>query len=379
MNEQHPSILNKLKIRRVIWPVLIGLGVGGWLMADAWDPEVFRSTNWTTASWLFLLGAIILMLMRDLAYMYRIRLLSDNKLSWKQSFQVILLWEFSSALTPSVVGGSAVALYILTKEGISPGRTTAIVLITAFLDELFYVVMVPVVFLIAGFEKLFTSQGEYLFLDTPLGITSIFLVGYLFIVVLILIIYGAIFFRPDIFNWILVRIFSFKILKKRKQWAINTGQDIMTTSKEMKGKPFSFWLKAFGATVASWTARFWVVNLLILTITQVDDHFLIYARQLIMWVIMLISPTPGGSGIAEYIFGGFLGEFIPTGMAPAMALLWRLISYYSYLIIGAILLPIWVRRVFKTNPIHIPHIHLSHKGNPSSSTNKDRTEQTPKE
>lgn len=239
--------------------------------------------------------------------------------------------------------------------------------------------MVPVVFLIAGFEKLFTSQGEYLFLDTPLGITSIFLVGYLFIVVLILIIYGAIFFRPDIFNWILVRIFSFKILKKRKQWAINTGQDIMTTSKEMKGKPFSFWLKAFGATVASWTARFWVVNLLILTITQVDDHFLIYARQLIMWVIMLISPTPGGSGIAEYIFGGFLGEFIPTGMAPAMALLWRLISYYSYLIIGAILLPIWVRRVFKTNPIHIPHIHLSHKGNPSSSTNKDRTEQTPKE
>ena len=71
-----------------------------------------------------------------------------------------------------------------------------------------------------------------------------------------------------------------------------------------------------------------------------------------MWVIMLISPTPGGSGIAEYIFGGFLGEFIPIGMAPAMALLWRLISYYSYLIIGAILLPIWVRRVFKKSPIH---------------------------
>ncbi|HML83623.1 MAG TPA: hypothetical protein PKE52_00530, partial [Bacteroidales bacterium] len=103
--------------------------------------------------------------------------------------------------------------------------TTAIVLITAFLDELFYVVMVPLIFIIAGFEKLFTSQGEYLFLDTPLGITSIFLVGYLFIVILILIIYGAIFFRPDIFNWILVRIFSLKILRRRKQWAINTGQD----------------------------------------------------------------------------------------------------------------------------------------------------------
>ena len=31
----------------------------------------------------------------------------------------------------------------------------------------------------------------------------------------------------------------------------------------------------------------------------VSDHLLLYARQLIMWVILLISPTPGGSGIAD--------------------------------------------------------------------------------
>lgn len=77
------------------------------------------------------------------------------------------------------------------------------------------------------------------------------------------------------------------------------------------------------------------------------DHFLIYARQLVMWVILLISPTPGGSGIAEFAFSGFLEEFSPDGLAGIQATLWRLFSYYPYLIVGSIVLPVWLRRIFK--------------------------------
>jgi len=28
-----------------------------------------------------------------------------------------------------------------------------------------------------------------------------------------------------------------------------------------------------------------------------------------MWIILLVSPTPGGSGIAEFVFSDFLGDF----------------------------------------------------------------------
>ena len=88
-----------------------------------------------------------------------------------------------------------------------------------------------------------------------------------------------------------------------------------------------------------------MVNFLILAITAVDDHLLIYARQLVMWVIMLISPTPGGVGIAELAFGKFLNDFIPTALLfAALAAVWRLISYYPYLFIGAIILPRWIKR-----------------------------------
>ena len=39
------------------------------------------------------------------------------------------------------------------------------------------------------------------------------------------------------------------------------------------------------------------------------EHFLIYSRQLTMWIILLISPTPGGSGIAEFIFKTLVDDY----------------------------------------------------------------------
>ncbi len=132
--------------------------------------------------------------------------------------------------------------------------------------------------------------------------------------------------------------------------AANAGDDLIVASKEIKGKPKRYWVKTGLATLVSWTARFWVVNFLVVIPLVAGlglyEHFLIYGRQLLMWVIMLVSPTPGSSGFAELVFSIFLGEFIPTGLSSSMALIWRLISYYPYLIFGAIILPIWLKRVF---------------------------------
>jgi len=122
-------------------------------------------------------------------------------------------------------------------------------------------------------------------------------------------------------------------------------------NQHLKKEKWSFWAKAFGATLFSWTARFWVVNFLIMAVTSVSftfgEHMLIYARQLVMWVIMLISPTPGSAGIAEFAFKGFLGEFImPIGLAASIVILWRLLTYFLYLILGTIVLPNWIRRTY---------------------------------
>ena len=85
---------------------------------------------------------------RDAAYVVRIKILSLGELSWRSSFNTVMLWEFASALTPTVIGGSAFAVLILKREGMNLGSSVATILITALMDELFYVLAVPTLLLL---------------------------------------------------------------------------------------------------------------------------------------------------------------------------------------------------------------------------------------
>ena len=352
MASQQRKILNIFSFRRIIIPVILGLAVIIYMIFNDLTRSDLASINWRWHFALYFILAIIMMILRDVAYMYRIRLLTGKFLSWKHSFEVIMLWEFASSVTPSVVGGSAIAIFILTKEKLGIGRSTAIVVVTAMLDELFYIIMVPVVFLFAGHSLTAVTGADFVFLGMKFTTMGLFYIGYAFIVFLTLLIAFGIFINPGGVKWLLTKVTSLRFLKKFREGARVTGDQIIVTSAELKGKPFIFWLKAFGATLISWTARFWVVNFLIMAFNgQIGfiDNMLIYARQLIMWVIMLISPTPGGSGIAEYFFPIFLREYIAGDMVDLttlIALFWRIVSYYPYLIIGAIVLPLWLRRVY---------------------------------
>ena len=60
---------------------------------------------------------------------------------------------------------------------------------------------------------------------------------------------------------------------------------------------------------------------------------------------MLISPTPGSTGTAEHFFMKFFNEYLFEFTLGA-ALLWRVISFYPYLVVGAFALPRWIARVF---------------------------------
>ncbi len=332
--------------KKIAIPIIIGLIVAFYMLWSNTDWAEFKKVNWGFKTLGWMLIALLMMLIRDLAYMYRIRVLTDKQISWRNSFDVIMLWEFASAITPSVVGGAGVALYILNKEGLSAGKSTAIVMITALFDELFYILTVPLIIFFIGTQFLFPIALQKEIFGITFSAKGIFVGGYCFIFLLSLIIIFGVFISPKSIKMILIKLFNLKLLRKWQNKIEKLGDDLIQTSTELKGKSIWFWLKAFGATMFSWTARFWVVNFLILAFISVDDHLLIYGRQLVMWVIMLISPTPGGAGIAEFAFEGFLVDFIPIGLGGLLAVLWRLLSYYPYLFIGAIVLPKWLKKVY---------------------------------
>ena len=61
---------------------------------------------------------------------------------------------------------------------------------------------------------------------------------------------------------------------------------------------------------------------------------------------MAFSPTPGGAGFAEFAFFGFTSDYISEkGIAVLIAAIWRLLTYYAYLLVGAIIIPNWIRNI----------------------------------
>ena len=304
--------------------------------------DALQLIHWTPTSFLWILVALLCVVGRDFFYMLRIRLLTHNELSWKASFYVIMLWEFASALSPGVVGGVAVAMFILKKERIDLGRSTAIVLITAMMDNLFYVLMIPFVFLFIDSATLFPSHSF-----GSSGVQFIFWTGFFVFLGLTLFLFTSLFLIPSFAKYLLGMVFSLPFLKRWKTKVLTLGENIEKTALFMRKEPFIYWIKVFLATCGSWISRYLVINALLQAFLQLGilDHILLLGKQLVLWLLMRVSPTPGGSGVAEYAFGELLVDFSQSALLLAsLAIVWRLISYFPYLFIGAFLLPRWLKR-----------------------------------
>lgn len=345
MKLDNKKIFETLNPNKVWVPVLIGVGIV--FLMFYLDPNVNAKTLkgiFDASAWGIFL-AILVILGRDVGYIYRIREITDRQLTWTRALYVIILWEFASAVTPSVVGGTAVAVFILNKEGIKLGKAIAYVMVTAILDNLFFVIGAPII--------LFFAQGNIFpnsrVMEMKLGrsLEVLFWTSYALYALYSLVMAAALFYRPRVFKWILLKIYSIKWLNKWKHSANEYGNQIIEASKELMGKNYRYWVPIILATIFIWSSRYLMLNALIGAYDALtfSEHIIVFARQVIMWIVMMISPTPGSSGTAEFFFSQFFQQFL-QGYTFVTSILWRLLSYYPYLLLGAIFLPRWVRQVF---------------------------------
>jgi len=255
------SPLTRIKLRNAFYPIIIGLGVVGYLFYKEFNPKAFDVITFSRWSVFWLIIAFCFMGLRDFGYMLRLRVLTGGMFSLRQSFRVIMLWEFTSAITPSAIGGTAVATLYINKEGLSVGRSSAVVMITSFLDELYFILFFPIVLLIVSPSALFglgiTTGGAVKFSE---DLFLFCLIGYIVKFVWVVILSYGLFVNPRGLKWLLMLIFKLPLLRRWKHGANRAGTDIIHSSKEYRRKPFMFWLKAFGTTFLSWTSRYFTFS-----------------------------------------------------------------------------------------------------------------------
>lgn len=336
----------------MILPVLFGLIGVVWMLvtefqsfSEVWLPDYI---NWVSI--VFIFCAILMVIIKDGAGMWRLWFLSDKRIGFKGLFRVRMLYEFTSAVTPSAAGGSTLEMLFISKEGIKFGESTAISIISLFFDELFFVLAFPIMLMFIPIQELFAISGGVA------AVLSLFMIGYVLKLIWVCILCVGIFFKPEALAWMIKQIFRIKFLKKWHFGAMRVAADIRTCSRNIKHKPFSFWIKTTALSASIWIARFCIVNFLIMAFSTGEgadflsfhDNIIVLCRQIITMVVMMIAPTPGGCGFIEVLFENYLGEFIPAAGIVMLLItsIWRLLTYYYYLVIGAIIAPKWIAENF---------------------------------
>lgn len=326
--------------RHIIIAVLLGLSVIAYLFYKDFTPQVFAELHFSTQMATGILLALLCFACQNAGMMWRYRLLTERQLSWKQVFRINTLCEFTSAITPSSVGGSGLIFLYLYKEGIDAGKSTAIMIASLFLDELFLC--------LSSFTIVCIFPLDILFGETT-GLTSslkwIFLLIATAVSLWTTILYVALFHKPQLVKSLFLFFFSLPLLRRWKEKIQIMTDNLVTGSQEIGRHRFRFWIKPLLATAAAWCFRYAIVNALLFAFTSGGKQTLAFARQWILWMISIASPTPGGSGLNEYMFKVYYADFFSNaGTTLLVALIWRLIIYYSYLIAGVCTIPYWIKR-----------------------------------
>ncbi len=348
-DEHTQSILNSFQSSKIWLPIFIGIGALLYMLFSNFDKSAIKSIQWSTHTALWLFFAVLMLFMRDAAYVYRLHYLVGDKISFWRCIRLIIIWEFSSAVSPSALGGSAVAVFFLSNEKLGAPRTLATIIYTVVLDTLFFLFCIPLLILIFGFNVIQPSYTTWQSVG-QVGYSLAFFYG-------IILMYGSfftygLFFNPVQFKKILVFFTIFPLLKRFKGRAEKLGDEMVISAKELANKDWRFHIRPIVLTSMAWAGRFIIVNFLIIAL--IDDisyhpwdQLKIFGRQVVMFVFMMFSPTPGAAGFAEVFFGNFIGDYIPKSAALIIAFIWRFLTYYIYLIAGALVIPTWLAGLIK--------------------------------
>lgn len=272
----------------------------------------------------------------------KIRYLSEKTLGWMASFRVMLSWDFTSSVTPSTIGGAPMATYALTKEGYKLGQSTAIILYSVLLDQLWFALAVPIL-LFAGlyYEVIPSNIGM-------VGEASMLLLYAGLLTYAGLMAYGVL-RNPNAIKKVVCTVFKLPLLRRWRDKVVEEAEHLVQYSDELREKPASFLLKAFFLSTMSWLARVALPTIVVLSLLPANE-ILSVLRSLAMNLAFLIMPTPGGSGGVEGLFALFQGPLIDRKAFIGLAVfLWRIISYYISIGLGMMATTWYINRSMVDN------------------------------
>ena len=257
-----------------------------------------------------------------------------NKYRFRQAFRMIIETNFFHAVTPFSSGGQPYEIYSLKKSGLKITDATN-VSVQSFITYQIALVLLGLIAVISNYEFDLFLENKMLSKLVTLG----FIINLLVIVVLFLIT-----FTKRISGFILKIIINildkFHIFNDKEKIKNNLNKylkDFNDGAKKIFENKFRFVglvLLQFISLVSLYLIPF----VLFIGIDIYINPLIVIMTSAYVMLIGSFVPIPGGTGGLEYGFIMFFSTFNSSKVVTAVMLLWRFITYYFGMILGAFVL-----------------------------------------
>lgn len=270
-----------------------------------------------------------------------------GKWHFKTCLETGIIGHYYNNVTPLAVGGQPFEIYHLSKHGVHGGVAASMPIIAFFFSQFAFVALgiTALVFFngnVLQVEEEFITQFPEVFnVLAAIGLFCCFIMPALVVLFSLLPRIGA-----TIVKWFTGLGGKLKILKDPKKTEYKTLKTVVHNSvciKRFAKNPvalISTIIISLGETLAQCSIAYFTLKLF--GYDNPDAHGILEWLQILQLSLILYAgisfiPTPGNSGAADLSFYLLFSVGVPfMGLAFSAMVLWRILSFYSYIIIGFI-------------------------------------------
>ena len=335
--------ISKKKLRKVILTIFFIVFSAGVIIATAVNEfsgsnEAANLDEVVMNGWWLIPATLCFLVMIFLEYSKYALMISKSvpkgtfsrKELWKLSFRTVMLGRYYDNITPAAVGGQPIQILQMRKSGkLSNGMATAIPIFSMISGQITFMIVAIPCFLFSGVLYRY-----------PLLLTTAW-IGLAFFAFWPVMVVGTMFFPKPTAKFInlIVRLLAkLKIIKNRDEAIKKVEKEVADYAKNVKliiKKPgVGGWvlvMSFFSNALLSFIPFF-----VLIAFGGNIDFGECFLMTTAVRSAVYFAPTPGNSGVAEGTFYVVFSR-LSTGYVFWAMMLWRLFSYYIYIVVGPLI------------------------------------------
>ncbi len=294
-----------------------------------------------SSSWHFILLAILSLFLSYLFKGLRLSVMCKSLTGrghYVTCFETGIIGNYYNNVTPLAVGGQPFEIFHLSKHGVHSGVATSLPIASFFLGQFVTVVAGIIALCLAPQNPLFYIFPSTFKVLAIIGLVCCLLMPLLVVVFSLMPRVGSALVHFAL--WLGAKLRLVKELDKTTYKTLKTVVHNSKCLKKIATRPLTFILSllisvaelASQLSIAYFTLKFFGYDLE--NASGISEWLQIVQMCLLLNASISFIPTPGNSGAADLSFFILFESGLAVGLAfPAMTI-WRILAFYSYIIIG---------------------------------------------